>query len=174
MMYLPYGANYLKDLFDAIEWDKENHPRDSKGRFTSNVVRLSGNELGQSSSPKELRDRALLYAANNFKEKNSSHPKKIKNIATGNEVALAMTGVRHTLKNAGIDLIKTIPAIPKIIENCRDIEEVAVRDYDEKTTKVEHYKCSVQIANKTLDVIMVIKQDKSGYRYYDHGIMRNE
>ena len=31
-MYLPYGANYLLDLFDII-WNETDHPRDELGRF---------------------------------------------------------------------------------------------------------------------------------------------
>lgn len=160
--------------FDST-FDENEHLRDSNGRFTSKYVqiKLTGKELGEYENLVHLKDKALSYAVHNFKDSNG-HPKKFKNHLSGNHVFLPLTAVKHTLRNASIDLAKTIPAIPQMIENCRHIESVAVREYDKDSIKVEHYKCTVYVGRKRLNIIMVVKMNKSGYRYYDHGVMYAE
>ena len=68
---------------------------------------IKGNELGLWSSMKELRNKAKDLG------------KKFVNRSTGNEIEVPMSGVKHTLAGAADSLIKTIPAIPKIIQSSR-------------------------------------------------------
>ncbi|QIM62228.1 hypothetical protein A1D29_02320 [Pasteurellaceae bacterium Orientalotternb1] len=126
---------------------------------------MKGNELGRYKDIKELRLKAKLYALNFTGQKFS-------NIETGNEIAVAMSGVKHTIAGAGEDLIKTIPAIPELIKTAKLFEKKTDKHGDVNSLGVEIYQAKLNIAGKEKEIVMTVKHWKDGRRYYDHGYMK--
>ncbi len=155
------------------EWKEENHKRDENGRFSSSgesstpkIPTLNGNELGRYKDIKELRSKARLYALEHLAGK------KFKNKSTGNEISVAMGGVKHTIVGASEELIKTIPAIPEILETAQLLKTEPDKNDDPNSLGVEIYQAKLMIENQNREVIITVKHWKDGRRYYDHGYMK--
>jgi Large polyvalent protein-associated domain 3 len=73
------------------------------------IITLSGNELGDWQSMKDLRAKALSYAGRFMGQ-------IFTNQSTGNPIHIGKSGVKHTLAGAQDVLVKSIPAIPELIE----------------------------------------------------------
>ena len=161
------------------EWDESKHPRAENGQFGSGngqpekqdgqaqveMPEIKGNELGLWSSMKELRNKAKDYAKRFV-------GKKFVNRSTGNEIEVPMSGVKHTLAGAADSLIKTIPAIPKIIQSSRLVATKEDKHNDQNIIAVEIYQAKVRVESLDKEVVMTVKHCRDGRRYYDHGYLK--
>ena len=161
------------------EWDESKHPRAENGQFgagsglpekqeyqaQTEMPEIKGNELGLWSSMKELRNKAKDYAKRCV-------GKKFVNRSTGNEIEVPMSGVKHTLAGAADSLIKTIPAIPKIIQSSRLVATKEDKHNDPNIIAVEIYQAKVRIESLDKEVVMTVKHCRDGRRYYDHGYLK--
>lgn len=161
------------------EWDESKHPRAENGQFGSGsglpekqedqaqteMPEIKGNELGLWSSMKELRNKAKDYAKRFV-------GKKFVNRSTGNEIEVPMSGVKHTLAGAADSLIKTIPAIPKIIQSSRLVATKEDKHNDPNIIAVEIYQAKVRVESLDKEVVMTVKHCRDGRRYYDHGYLK--
>ncbi|WP_118847578.1 anti-CBASS protein Acb1 family protein [Neisseria lactamica] len=160
------------------EWDESKHPRADNGRFGSGggskvetaetaepLPEVKGDELGIWHSMKELRNKAKDYAKRFV-------GKKFVNRSTGNEIEVPMSGVKHTLAGAADSLIKTIPAIPKIIQSSRLVATKEDKHNDQNIIAVEIYQAKVRVESLDKEVVMTVKHCRDGRRYYDHGYLK--
>lgn len=161
------------------EWDESKHPRAENGRFGGGsgqperqdgqlqveIPEIKGSELGLWSSMKELRNKAKDYAKRFV-------GKKFVNRSTGNEIEVPMSGVKHTLAGAADSLIKTIPAIPKIIQSSRLVATKEDKHNDQNIIAVEIYQAKVRVESLDKEVVMTVKHCRDGRRYYDHGYLK--
>ncbi len=161
------------------EWDESKHPRAGNGQFgagsglpekqdgqsQAEIPEIEGNELGLWSSMKELRNKAKDYAKRFV-------GKKFVNRSTGNEIEVPMSGVKHTLAGAADSLIKTIPAIPKIIQSSRLVATKEDKHNDPNIIAVEIYQAKVRVESLDKEVVMTVKHCRDGRRYYDHGYLK--
>lgn len=161
------------------EWDESKHPRADNGRFGGGsgqperqdgqlqveIPEIKGSELGLWSSMKELRNKAKDYAKRFV-------GKKFVNRSTGNEIEVPMSGVKHTLAGAADSLIKTIPAIPKIIQSSRLVATKEDKHNDQNIIAVEIYQAKVRVESLDKEVVMTVKHCRDGRRYYDHGYLK--
>lgn len=161
------------------EWDESKHPRAENGQFgagsglpekqedqaQAEMPEIKGNELGLWSSMKELRNKAKDYAKRFV-------GKKFVNRSTGNEIEVPMSGVKHTLAGAADSLIKTIPAIPKIIQSSRLVAIKEDKHNDPNIIAVEIYQAKVRVESLDKEVVMTVKHCRDGRRYYDHGYLK--
>ena len=161
------------------EWDESKHPRAENGQFgagsglpekqedqaQAEMPEIKGNELGLWSSMKELRNKAKDYAKRFV-------GKKFVNRSTGNEIEVPMSGVKHTLAGAADSLIKTIPAIPKIIQSSQLVATKEDKHNDPNIIAVEIYQAKVRVESLDKEVVMTVKHCRDGRRYYDHGYLK--
>lgn len=162
------------------EWDESKHPRAENGRFGSGggskvetaetaepLPEVKGDELGIWHSMKELRDKAKEYAKRFV-------GKKFVNRSTGHEIEVPMNGVKHTILGSNDGLIKTVPAIPKIIESAKLTETREDKHGDANIIGVEIYQSVLKIEGAEKEIIMTVKHYRDGRRYYDHGYLKTQ
>ena len=153
-------------------WNEDNHDRAQNGQFgaggaaSASPVQLKGDELGEWSSMSDLRQKAMQYAEQHF------IGKKFANEATGNEIQVPKSGVKHTISGSGDELVRTIPAIPALIQKSTLAESVPESGGDPNIKAVETYEASVEIDGKQHRAIMTVKLYRDGRRYYDHGLVK--
>ena len=94
------------------------------------------------------------------------------NLPTGFEILIGKRGVDHTLAGAQDALIRTIPAIPKILKVCTLIGSEKDKNSDPNILAVEKYSAQVLISGTIQNVVLTVKQYKDGRRYYDHGFVK--
>lgn len=162
------------------DWDESKHPRAENGQFgkgtgsakknldkeATKIPSVTGKELGNAKDLKDLRTRARLYAIEHFSGK------KFVNLSTGNEIQVGASGIKHTISGAAEDLIKTIPAIPGLIETATLIHKEKDKRGDPNVLSVEIYKAEMNVMGRNAKMILTVKHYKDGRRYYDHGYMR--
>lgn len=153
------------------KWEEVKHPRAKNGQFgsggtnsSSQKVTLRGNELGDYSSMKELRQKALAHAERFI-------GKKFTNAATGREIIVPKTGIRHTIATGSDQLIRTVPAIPNLIKNGKLVGTKSDKRGDPNIVAVETYSAPVQIGAQQYHAIITVKRYSDGRRFYDHGLI---
>lgn len=154
------------------KWNEQAHPRAENGQFGSgssgkaaaSAASLKGDELGDYTSMKELRQKALAYADRFI-------GKKYKNQATGNEITVTKTGVKHTIAGSADNLVRSIPAIPILLERAEMISRKPDKRGDPNILAVETYEAPLQMSGKTYRAILTVKQYQDGRRFYDHGLV---
>jgi len=160
------------------EFEEGKHPRDDGGKFAGgesggaasikarSVVRLTGKEIDEAATTKELRQKALEYASRFI-------GKSFRNAETGNDILVGKSGVKHTLSHAGLDLIRSIPAIPNLIASAELLNSEPDKHGDANIKSVETYTAKLEIEGAQREIVMTVKHHSDGCRYYDHGFMRN-
>ncbi|MBN9359820.1 hypothetical protein [Herbaspirillum huttiense] len=159
---------------DAGEWKEGDHPRAENGQFGSGgagaasssqgSVTLRGNELGPYADMKDLRQKALAYAERFI-------GKRFKNAATGHEIQVTKTGVKHTLSGSGEGLAKTVPAIPDLLQRSKLVATAPDKRGDPNILAVETYEAPLMLEGKSRRAILTVKSYQDGRRYYDHGLV---
>jgi len=130
------------------------------------MVRLKGDELGAWSSMGELRKKAMDYAERHF------IGKKFSNEATGHEIQVPKSGIKHTIAGSSDALVRTVPAIPSLIQKATLTASGPDKDGDPNIRAVETYRAALQIDGKQHQAIMTVKLYRDGRRYYDHGLVK--
>ena len=130
------------------------------------MVRLKGDELGAWSSMGELRKKAMDYAERHL------IGKKFSNEATGHEIQVSKTGVKHTVAGSSDALVRTVPAIPSLIRKAALTASEPEKGGDPNIEAVETYNAALQIDGEPYQAIMTVKVYQDGRRYYDHGLVK--
>ena len=128
------------------------------------AITLTGTELGEWHSMKELRKSALIYAERFVGQ-------SFTNVHTGHSIHVGKMGVKHTLAGAQDSLIKSVPAIPALLEKSSLIKTEIDKGLDRNVLAVESYGCRLELAGIVREVILTIKLSRDGRRYYDHGLI---
>lgn len=158
------------------EWDESKHPRAENGQFGSGngqpekqdgqsqaeIPEIEGNELGLWSSMKELREKARAFARRFV-------GKTFKNRETGHEIMVSMSGVKHTIAHGNDGLVKTIPIIPDMLQAAHFLHAEKPKIADSNVLEVEKYSVDVAIEGEVKRMLITVKHQTDGRRYYDHG-----
>jgi Large polyvalent protein-associated domain 3 len=128
------------------------------------IVTLTGDELGDWLTMKELRKNALLYAERFIGD-------AVTNEQTGSDIFISKSGVKHTIAGGQDELVKTIPAIPMLLEVAELVKSESDRKNDENVLSIESYVAHLVIASRQHQVMLKVKQYKDQRRYYDHGFI---
>lgn len=158
------------------EWDESKHPRAENGQFGSGngqpekqdgqsqaeIPEIKGNELGLWSNMKELREKARAFARQFV-------GKTFKNRETGHEIMVSMSGVKHTIAHGNDGLIKTIPIIPDMLQAAHFLHAEKPKIADSNVLEVEKYSADVAIEGEVRRMLITVKHQTDGRRYYDHG-----
>ena len=158
------------------EWDESKHPRAENGQFGEGngqperqdgqpqveIPEIKGNELGLWSSMKELREKARAFARQFV-------GKTFKNRETGHEIMVSMSGVKHTIAHGNDGLIKTIPIIPDMLQAAHFLHAEKPKIADSNVLEVEKYSADVAIEGEVRRMLITVKHQTDGRRYYDHG-----
>lgn len=158
------------------EWDESKHPRAENGQFgagnglpekqegqsQAEIPEIEGNELGLWSSMKELREKARAFARRFV-------GKTFKNRETGHEIMVSMSGVKHTIAHGNDGLIKTIPIIPDMLQAAHFLHAEKPKIADSNVLEVEKYSADVAIEGEVRRMLITVKHQTDGRRYYDHG-----
>ncbi|WP_186288579.1 LPD3 domain-containing protein [Burkholderia gladioli] len=177
---MPKHLHIFIHTHDAAGWNESAHPRAANGEFGSGgggqagsvsstgagPVKLKGDELGDYADMKELRQKALAHAQAHFVGKAFS------NRATGNEITVTRSGVKHTIAGASDALVRTVPAIPALLERAKLVATAPDKRGDVNVLGVETYEAPVTIDGRTHRVMLTVKHFSDGRRYYDHGLVK--
>ena len=158
------------------EWDESKHPRAENGQFgagsglpekqedqaQTEMPEIKGNELGLWSSMKELREKARSFARRFV-------GKTFKNRETGHEIMVSMSGVKHTIAHGNDGLVKTIPIIPDMLQAAHFLHAERPKIADSNVLEVEKYSVDVAIEGEVKRMLITVKHQTDGRRYYDHG-----
>lgn len=158
------------------EWDESKHPRAENGQFGEGnrqpekqeyqpqveMPEIKGNELGLWSSMKELREKARAFARRFV-------GKTFKNRETGHEIMVSMSGVKHTIAHGNDGLVKTIPIIPDMLQAAHFLHAERPKIADSNVLEVEKYSVDVAIEGEVKRMLITVKHQTDGRRYYDHG-----
>ena len=158
------------------EWDESKHPRAENGQFgagngqpekqegqsQAEIPEIEGNELGLWSSMKELREKARAFAQRFV-------GKTFKNRETGHEIMVSMSGVKHTIAHGNDGLVKTIPIIPDMLQAAHFLHAEKPKIADSNVLEVEKYSVDVAIEGEVKRMLITVKHQTDGRRYYDHG-----
>jgi len=168
---MPEALHIYIHVHDS-NWEEGKHPRSASGQFGTGGTaaatpgtKLRGDELGSYGSMKELREKALTYA-DRFIGKN------FKNAHTGNDINVTRAGVRHTISGASDSLVRTVPAIPELLQRAKLVETAKDKRGDPNILGIEKYAAPVTIDGKTYQAMLTVKQYRDGRRYYDHGLVK--
>lgn len=159
------------------QWEEEKHPRAKNGQFGAggaggaqaasgeHAVTVRGDELGDYTSMKELRQKALAHAEQFI-------GKSFSNRATGNKILVTKAGVKHTVSGASDVLVRTVPAIPALLEEAKLVASAPDKRGDVNILAVETYEAPVTIDGQAHRAILTVKKYSDGRRYYDHGLVK--
>ena len=95
-----------------------------------------------------------------------------KNKETGENIKVSMAGIKHTTHGARIPLLKTISAIPNILETGKYLGSEPSNKENDHVKLVHFYGAKVDVDGEIKDIVAVVKEDNQGHRYYDHSFER--
>ena len=111
---------------------------------------------------KELREKARAFARRFV-------GKTFKNRETGYEIMVSMSGVKHTIAHGNDGLVKTIPIIPDMLQAAHFLHAEKPKIADSNVLEVEKYSVDVAIEGEVKRMLITVKHQTDGRRYYDHG-----
>ncbi|MBN3744625.1 hypothetical protein G3N96_04135 [Burkholderia sp. Se-20373] len=169
-------AKHLHIYFHTYDasWEESKHPRSANGQFGSGgaagraaagPTTLKGDELGDFTSMKELRQKAIAYGK-------QFAGKKFKNAATGNQIEVTNGGIRHTVATGHDEVLRSIPALPDLLTNARLIETQPDKRGDPNVKAVETYSAALKLDGKNYRAVITVKVFYDGHRYYNQGLVR--
>jgi Large polyvalent protein-associated domain 3 len=132
---------------------------------STNLLALTGDELGKHANTKALRIAAMAYAQMHFVGK------CFVNASSGHEIRVSATGIKHTISGAAADLIKTIPGLAKVLQEAQLYATEPDKHGDRNVLAIEKYQIELSLSGVNLNVLITVKHHLDGRRYYDHGFV---
>lgn len=177
---LYWGGMTLADVDGLIKASARNlqkgrQPRDEAGRFVSQeearfarqapkAVQVSGTELGEYGSIKELRAKARAYARAHFTGK------KVTNRNTGFDIIIPWSGgIKHALsRNPSEDKLLVVPVLPDLLERSTLVGKEPDKQGRSEILAVYKFEVPVMIGKRLLNAHLVVREMQDGRRFYDH------
>lgn len=82
-----------------------------------------------------------------------------------------MSGIRHTTQGAQQHLLESLVVLPQIIETAVLSHVEPDKRRDPNIIGVEKYKATISRNGKKMTVLMTVKHQLDGRRYYDHALI---
>lgn len=134
----------------------------------ANVVEVDTTALPATENLKELSLAALDYAARNFAGST------VKNAKTGHQITISKNGVKHTLRGAQPDLIKSVVATPDLLTQADYLGAQPHKSGNPSIVATHYYGVKANIGGVVHDIVAVVHEQSDGKRYYDHSIERKQ
>lgn len=140
----------------------------SRVSAVANVVEVDTTALPATENLKELSLAALDYAARNFAGST------VKNAKTGHQITISKNGVKHTLRGAQPDLIKSVVATPDLLTQADYLGAQPHKSGNPSIVATHYYGVKANIGGVVHDIVAVVHEQSDGKRYYDHSIERKQ
>ena len=155
---------FFADLASTID----EQPAFSRVPSDAPVIETDGDGIEFNGDLRAMSEAALDYAEDNFINDT------IINRETGDSIIIGKRGVKHTLRGAQPDLIKTVVVTPEILELGTYLGKESDKNNDPNVIAEHFYGIKVAVDGSTHDVVSVVKEYTDGSRYYDHSIETKE
>jgi len=132
------------------------------------VLETDGDGIEYNGSLREMSEQAKAYASEHFTGST------VVNKHHGDEIIISMKGVKHTLRGAQPDLVKTVAITPEILERSVYIGNEPEKRGDPNVLRTHFFGIKVSVDGRVHDVVAVVKEHRDGKRYYDHSIESKE
>ena len=140
----------------------------SRVSAAANVVEVDTTALPETESLRELSVAALDYAARNFAGST------VQNAKTGHQITISKNGVKHTLRGAQQDLIKSVVATPELLKQAEYLGAQPHKSGNPSIVATHYYGVKANIGGVVHDIVAVVHEQTDGKRYYDHSIERKQ
>lgn len=166
----------MDNLDVARNMEKANN--DKKKRIeklrTSNPVEITGNEIEPSDDLKQYKKNALEYGKRLRGEYTNKDTGVTVILSSGNKNGGLKEVLQHDIND--IDHLKSVAAIPGILENSIYIETVDNEEVDKNpnVARYHYYVCGLKIGDTDYTVKAVVAEQNNGNRYYDHKLTEIE
>ena len=150
-----------------------------KGRIEklrkSEPIEITGKEVTPSDDLKQYKKNALEYGKNLQGEYTNKDTGRTIQLQRGRKNGGLKEILQHDTLNATVQ-IKSVAAIPSIIENAIYIDSSENQDVQKNPNVVayHYYICGLKIGSEDYTVRMVEAEEKDGNRYYDHKLTHIE
>jgi hypothetical protein len=152
------GAGMMKGAQKVGQW---------VSKLLDNQIKLDGNEFGEGLSGKELRKVAMQFGKDHFVGKSFINDK------TKDEISVPWQGVKHALSGGASDPeIRVFYALPDILKHMDHVATEAPKSSQKDISSVHRYATTAVIAGEHLDIGVIVFEDKSGHRFYDHFVIK--
>ena len=147
-----------KDI--ATEIIKSRVPKDIPFIRVDNSVIDVGENISVGEYAKKVREFAKQNIAG----------KKYHNNNENVDISVSMSGIRHTSNKAQKPLLSTILQLPDILSSAVLLETKPDKNNDPNVKAVHYYGNRVKLDGDLIikDLVLVVKEDNKGHRYYDH------
>ncbi|MCL2656823.1 MAG: phage portal protein [Betaproteobacteria bacterium] len=154
-----------KDAVAKADWNEDDHPRDEAGRFAGGAsVELSGSELGEHASTKDMRRAAMGYAEENL------IGKSFKNENSGHSIKVTRQGVKHALSRANFPELKILPGLGQLLAHAEYKGSEPAKANKPHIVAAHKYSATVKVGDEKLSVGIVTLEKAGGHEHYDHFI----
>ena len=166
----------MDNLDVARNMEKANN--DKKKRIeklkTSNPVEITGDEIEPSDDLKQYKKNALEYGKRLRGEYTNKDTGVTVILSSGNKNGGLKEVLQHDIND--IDHLKSVAAIPGILENSIYIETVDNEEVDKNpnVARYHYYVCGLKIGDTDYTVKAVVAEQNNGNRYYDHKLTEIE
>lgn len=136
----------------------------------SNPVEITGQEIEANKDLRQYKQNALEYG--------KSLRGEYTNADTGAKIEVGKSAIKEVLNHdyKNIEQLKSVAAIPQIIEKSTYIESVENEDAtkNRNVSRYHYYVCGLKIGGIDYTVKAVIAEQTNGNRYYDHKLTQIE
>ena len=141
---------------------------------TSNPVEITGDEIEPSDDLKQYKKNALEYGKRLRGEYTNKDTGVTVILSSGNKNGGLKEVLQHDIND--IDHLKSVAAIPGILENSIYIETVDNEEVDKNpnVARYHYYVCGLKIGDTDYTVKAVVAEQNNGNRYYDHKLTEIE
>jgi hypothetical protein len=127
------------------------------------AAQLKGDELAPAGVPiAELRQAASGYYREHFVDADL----KVRNAATGFEIAFSGRGQRKSTSGAGDDLLRLVPALPDMLRGAQLVGSGPDRLGRQSVRAVHTFASAVELDGRRIDVIMHVRETGDGKFHY--------
>lgn len=159
---LTHDPRFVRDFETIVYGDT----RFSRVPDDAPVIETDGGPIAKGKTVKEMALRAREYARKHFVGRT------VRNEDHGDDIAIPMSGIRHTIQGAQEPLLKTVAVTPEILEQGVYLESRTEKRGDANVEAIHYFGAKVRVDGELHDVVAVVKQRKDGKWYYDHSIER--
>ena len=165
------NLNVAREMESAFNTKKERIEKLRK----SEPIEITGKEVTPSDDLKQYKKNALEYGKNLQGEYTNKDTGRTIQLQRGRKNGGLKEILQHDTLNDTVQ-IKSVAAIPSIIENAIYIDSSENQDVQKNPNVVayHYYICGLKIGSEDYTVRMVEAEEKDGNRYYDHKLTHIE
>lgn len=150
-----FKASGVKEPKPINELDNSNKPE-------TPAIKIEGNEFGEGISTDQLRNTALHYARNTFKQ-------PVTNAETGMEIRIPVSGIKHVISLSGdIRKVQLLYALPDILKKSIYIGAEKPYKPNQNIRAIHRFQTVAEVGSDSVKVNSVIRETNEGRLFYDY------